>query len=150
MGNFLLGDPVFTMRRWRWWYGGGGVVWAYLHWRPAQSSQLVLAWPTQYEDIKHSFSFGDQDLQHPHYYHNTHTGHQTGWWMEKYKNSVADIELPNVRKWNSVLVLKDDQEVINLYIYLESLKVYPIEQRISLNSVWLGEDLLLQKKNEIH
>ena len=31
--------------------------------------------------------------------------------MEKYKNSVADIELPNVRKWNSVLVLKDDQEV---------------------------------------
>ena len=33
--------------------------------------------------------------------------------MEKYKNSVADIELPNVRKWNSVLVLKDDQEVIS-------------------------------------
>ena len=66
--------------------------------------------------------------------------------MEKYKNSVADIELPNVRKWNSVLVLKDDQEVINLYIYLESLKVYPIEQRISLNSVWLGEDLLQPKK----
>jgi len=32
--------------------------------------------------------------------------------MEKYKNSVADIELPNVRKWNSVLVLKDDQEVL--------------------------------------
>ena len=47
--------------------------------------------------------------------------------MEKYKNSVADIELPNVRKWNSVLVLKDDQEVINLDIYLESLKVHPIE-----------------------
>lgn len=32
--------------------------------------------------------------------------------MEKYKNSVADIELPNVKKWNSVLTLKDDQEVI--------------------------------------
>ena len=35
--------------------------------------------------------------------------------MEKYKNSVADIELPNVKKWNSVLVLKDDQEVSSHY-----------------------------------
>ena len=27
-------------------------------------------------------------------------------WMAKYKNSVADIELPNVKTWHSVSTLK--------------------------------------------
>ena len=39
--------------------------------------------------------------------------------MAKYKNSVADIELlPNVKKWNSVLVLEDDQEVSCVFLLL--------------------------------
>ena len=32
--------------------------------------------------------------------------------MARYKNSVADIELPNIKTWNSVSSLKDDQEVL--------------------------------------
>merc|ERR1711894_117248 len=33
-------------------------------------------------------------------------------WMAKYKNSVADIELPNIKTWHSVSTLKDDQEAL--------------------------------------